>query len=185
MAMPKIEPLSRENASEEQRRVGDPMFEIRGTGYDGPFAILLHNSELAERASHYGSFVREGATLPKRLSELVIAMTARHWSAQYEWAAHRHQAASAGVDEAVLEAIRTRKRPEFEHADEEIIYDYVTELYANRGISDGVHGRAVEAFGEVGVIGIVSIAGWYTSVALVCNAFDLEVDEAHPTPPLP
>lgn len=181
--MPKIEPLSRENANDEQRRVGDPIFELRGSGYDGPFAILLHNAELAKRANHYGSFVREGATLPKRLSELVIAMTARHWSSQFEWAAHRHQAVSAGVDDAVLEAIRTRARPDFQHADEEIVHDYVTELYANQGISDQVHARAVEAFGEVGVIGIVSIAGWYTSVALVCNAFDLE--PTTDTPPLP
>ena len=183
--MPKIEPLSRENADDEQRRVGDPIFELRGGGYDGPFAVLLHNAELARRANHYGSFVREGATLPKRLSELVITMTARHWTAQFEWAAHHHQAVSAGVDGAVLEAIRVRERPDFGHADEEIVYDYVTELYANRGISDTVHARAVEAFGEVGVIGIVSIAGWYTSVALVCNAFDLEVDRPDPPPPLP
>ena len=92
---------------------------------------------------------------------------------------------SAGVDRAVLEAIRLRERPDFGHDDEEIVYDYVTELYANRGISDDVHARAVAAFGEVGVIGIVAIAGWYTSVALVCNAFDVEINRPDPPPPLP
>ncbi len=183
--MAKIEPLSHDDASDEQRRVGDPIFELRGSGYEGPFGVLLHNAELAKRANHYGSFVREGATLPKRLSELVIAMTARHWTAQFEWAAHHHQAVSAGVDRAVLEAIRLRERPDFGHDDEEIVYDYVTELYANRGISDDVHARAVAAFGEVGVIGIVAIAGWYTSVALVCNAFDVEINRPDPPPPLP
>ncbi len=183
--MAKIEPLTRDQASAEQRRVGDPIFEVRGVGYGGPFAILLRYPELAERADHYGTFVRQGATLPKRLSELVIAMTARHWTAQFEWSAHYHQALSAGLDGEILEAIRTRARPDFEHEDEEIVYDYVTELYANRGISDRVHARAARAFGETGVIGIVAIAGWYTSIALVCNAFDLDVTDQDPAPPLP
>lgn len=182
--MAKIEPLSRDHASDEQRRVGDPIFEVRGGGYGGPFGVLLHYPELAERADHYGTFVRQGATLPKRLSELVIAMTARHWSAKYEWSAHYPQALSHGLDAEILEAIRTRVRPAFAREDEGIVYDYVTELYANRGISDDVHIRATDAFGEVGVIGIVAIAGWYTSVALVCNAFDVTVtDDAPPTLP--
>ena len=40
--MAKIEPLSRADASAEQRRVGDPIFEVRGPDYGGPFAVLLH-----------------------------------------------------------------------------------------------------------------------------------------------
>jgi len=182
--MAKIEPLSREEASDEQRRVGDPIFDVRGGGYGGPFGVLLHYPELAEHADHYGTFVRQGATLPKRLSELVIAMTARHWTARFEWSAHYPQARSHGLGADILESIRRRERPVFAHDDEEIVYDYVTELYANRGISDDVHARATEAFGETGVIGIVAIAGWYTSVALVCNAFDVDVTDGAP-PPLP
>jgi len=184
MIMAKIEPLSRDQASDEQRRVGDPIFDVRGGDYGGPFGVLLHYPELAEHADHYGTFVRQGATLPKRLSELVIAMTARHWSARYEWSAHYPQALSHGLDPKPLEAIRTRAHPDFAQEDEEIVYDYVTELYANRGISDDVHTRATNAFGEAGVIGIVAIAGWYTSVALVCNAFDVTVTDDAP-PPLP
>ncbi len=65
--MPKIEPLSREDANEEQRRVGDPIFKERGHDYDGPFGVLLHYPELAERAYQYGTFLRAGATLTEAL----------------------------------------------------------------------------------------------------------------------
>ena len=183
--MPKIQPISREEATDEQRRVGDPIFEARGGAYRGPWGILLHNPELTEKAGIYGDYVRGGAGLPKRLSELVIAMTARNWRAQFEWAAHYHQGVAAGLDPDVLDAIGNRERPHFAQSDEQIVYDYVTELYANRGISDATHQRAVAEFGEAGIIGIVAIAGFYSSVALMCNAFDIEVSWPNPPPPLP
>lgn len=182
--MPKIEPVSRERASEEQRRVGDPIFAIRGGRYGGPYGILLHNPELARRADHYGAFLRAGVSLPKRLSELIIAITARHWTAQFEWAAHYHQGLEHGLAADTMEAIRTRRRPNFAARDEEIVYEYVTQLYANEGIAEAVHARAVAALGEEGVIAIVAIAGYYSSVALICNAFDLEVGRPDPPAPL-
>lgn len=183
--MPKIEPVSRAAASEEQRRIADPIFAARGGAYGGPWGILLHDPELFRRAGALGDYVRDGASLPKRLSELVIAMTARHWTAQFEWAAHYRQGLAAGLSAEVLEAIRTRARPRFAQADEEAVYDYVTALYANAGIPDAVHRRAVAAVGERGVIGIVATAGFYSSIAMVINAFDLEPRQENPPPPLP
>ena len=182
--MPKIEPLTREDATEEQRRVGDPIFKERGHDYDGSFAILLHYPELAELADSYGSFLRSRTSLPRRLSEIIIAMTARHWTARFPWSAHFGQAIDAGVDAKVLEAIRVRARPAFGREDEEIVYDYVTALLANQGIPDRVHARAIDAFGKQGVIGMVSIVGWYGSLCLIANAFDLAVLDEN-APPLP
>lgn len=80
--MAKIEPPSGDRAGEDQRRVGDPVFEVRRGGDGGPFAVLPHYPEPAARANHCGTFVRQGATPPKRLSALVIAMTARRWTAR-------------------------------------------------------------------------------------------------------
>lgn len=182
--MPKIPIVREEEATEEQRRVGAPIFSLRGTGFSGPYGILLHDPELTEKAGQFGSFLRGGAGLPRRLSELVIALTARHWTAQFEWAAHHHQALEHGLDASVLEAIRTRRRPDFAAEDEEIVYDYVTQLYANKGIDDAVHRRAEAAFGVKGVIALVSIAGYYSYIAMVCNAFDLDVTRPDPPPPL-
>ena len=183
--MPRIAPVARAEASAEQRRIADPIFAARGGEYGGPWGILLHDPELFRRAGALGDYVRDGASLPRRLSELVIALTARHWTAQFEWAAHYHQALAAGLAAAVLEAIRTRTPPPFANDDERAVYDYVRALYANQGIPDDVHRRAVAAVGERGVIGIVATAGFYSSIALVINAFELPVRRADPPPPLP
>jgi 4-carboxymuconolactone decarboxylase len=189
--MPKIAYLRRDEASEEQRRIAAPIYQARKGGlakgvYGNPYGILLHFPELAERASNLGSFLRDagGGTLPKRISELVIALTARHWTCQYEWSAHHHQALQIGLDPAALEAIRTGGSPEFDREDEAITFEYVRQLYANAGISDDLHRQAVALFGEKGVISIVAIAGYYSFLALVCNAFDLEVTRENPPPPL-
>lgn len=183
--MPKIQPVSREEATPEQRRMADPIFEARGGQYGGPWGILLHCPELFEKAGALGSHLRDGASLPRRLSELVIAMTARNWTAQFEWAAHHRQGLAHGLAPELLEAIRVRERPDFTEADEEIVYDYVTELYANAGISDAVHRRALEALGVEGLVSIISVAGFYSYVAMVINAFDLEPRQENPPQPLP
>jgi 4-carboxymuconolactone decarboxylase len=187
--MSKIPFLRRDEASDEQRRIATPIYEARGVKsdvYGNPYGILLHFPELAERASNLGSFLRDagGGTLSKRVSELVIALTAQFWNCQYEWSVHYQQALDAGLDPAVIEAIRLKERPKFGRADEEIAYDYAIQLYANRGIDDTLHRKAVDAFGEKGTICLVAIAGYYSLLALVCNAFDLQVTRVPPPPPL-
>jgi 4-carboxymuconolactone decarboxylase len=186
--MPRIPFIKRNEASEEQRRIAGPIWDIRGghdsDHYGGPWGIMLHNAELTEHAAQYGTYVRAGAGLPKRLSELVIAITARHWNCQFEWSAHHHQALQHGVPPELVEAIRTRAEPVIEAADEQAVYDYVSQLYAEKRVSGEAHARAVDAVGEACVIAIVAIAGFYSSVAMICNAFDLEVSSADPPPPL-
>ena len=44
-------------------------------------------------------------------------------SAQYEWFAHARHALEAGVSNDVIEAIRHRRKPDFERDDERLIYD--------------------------------------------------------------
>ena len=65
--MPKIAPLRREDASAEQRRIGDPVFTERGHDYDGPFGVMLHDPELAARAASWGAaWRRAGGELAAR-----------------------------------------------------------------------------------------------------------------------
>jgi 4-carboxymuconolactone decarboxylase len=43
------------------------------------------------------------------------------------------------------------------------------ELQRNHGVSDATYERAVERFGEQGVVEIVSLAGYYTMIAMILN----------------
>ena len=182
--MARIPELKRDELNAEQRRVGEIIYADRGNNYDGPYAVLLRNPELAERANQLGIYLRDGTSLARPLSELAILITARQWNAQFEWHVHENIARKAGLSDQVLAAIKNRQQPEFDTPDQEIVYDYVTELYAKREVSDAVHDRAVELLGEEGIVELVSVTGFYSMVAMTCNAFQPHLPDGK-LPPLP
>src|SRR3546814_14524215 len=111
---------------------------------------MLRSPELAKRAAHLGEFLRFSTSLPPRLSELAILVTARAWTAQYEWYAHAKLALKGGLDATIVDAIAERRDPPFRNEDERIVYDFCHELHPTHGVSDATYERAEEAFGEIG-----------------------------------
>ena len=52
---------------------------------------------------------------------------------------------------------------------EEIIYEFCTELHRNQSVSDRTYARAISKFGEQGVIDMLGVAGYYTFLSMVLN----------------
>ena len=169
--MARISAVAREEWTDEQTRVGDIIYGTREPGFSGPFAVLLRNPALAERIDQLGIYLRDGTSLEKNLSEVAILAAARHWNAQFEWVIHEIIARRAGIDEGVMETIRQGRRPKFDDEEEEIVYDYTAALFLKREIQGAVHNRAVALLGEDGVVELVCIVGFYSMVAIACNAF--------------
>ena len=53
--------------------------------------------------------------------------------------------------------------------DEEIVYDFWTELDRNKSVSDATYDRAVKKFGEPGAVSMTALNGYYTMLAMVLN----------------
>ena len=53
--------------------------------------------------------------------------------------------------------------------DEEILYNFCTELHQNKSVSDATYARMLTAFGEQGIIDAIGISGYYTLLAMVLN----------------
>ena len=128
--------------------------------------------------------MRWGTSLPDRLSELAIITTARFWRAQYEWYAHAPLAEKGGVPHAAVEAIRHGEAPTFARQDEALVHRICTELFTAQRLSDTSFNEAVAALGEVGLIEIISIIGYYTLIGNTLNVFQVAVPEGV-TPPFP
>jgi 4-carboxymuconolactone decarboxylase len=96
-------------------------------------------------------------------------MIARQWSQNYEWNAHYQLALNGGLTPDIAKAIAEGRRPERMAEDEEILYDFATELQRNYSVSDATYARAVAQFGEQGVIDTVSLMGYYTMISMVLN----------------
>lgn len=178
----RIPDLDPADMNSRQKDLFDAIAGPRGGVVRGPFAIWLRHPDLVEKANDFGNHLREGTSVPRRLSELGILVTARFWNASYEWYAHEGQAASLGVDQAIIDAIRTGGTPSFDDESEEVVYALASELYETRFISDPVYDRALSVLGQEQVIDLVAILGFYTMVAMTLNGFHAPLPEGAEDP---
>jgi 4-carboxymuconolactone decarboxylase len=181
--MSRVPDLAPTDMTSDQKRIHDEIASKRHGNVRGPFAIWLRTPAIADRANQFGNAIRVAGKLDKRLFELMVLIVARHWSAPYEWFAHEHQALKEGVAPAVVEALRHGKTPDFPRADEQLIYDVVTELNTRKILSQATYNRGVGHFGLDLFIELVTAIGFYTMVAMMLNAFDAPVPgSARPLP---
>jgi 4-carboxymuconolactone decarboxylase len=112
--------------------------------------------------------------------QLAVIMAARHWNAEYVWNAQSPRAKAAGVPEAAIEAIRTKKKASFTDPKEQAVYDLFSELYANQGVSDTTYDAAVKALAEKGLIELINVNGFYSIVATIVRTTGIPTrDGAH------
>ena len=67
---------------------------------------------MLSRARNVGDYVRCNSTLPPRLSEFVILITARRWTQQTEWAIHAPIAEQVGLPPEIISAVADGRRPD-------------------------------------------------------------------------
>ena len=159
--------------SPEQQRVHDDIAGGPRGGVRGPFHALLYSPSLADCAQKLGQYVRYDCSIPAKLRELAILITAHHWVAQYEWFAHEPHARKAGLPDPVIEAIRQGERPNFTDAAEAEIYDFCTELYDNKRISDETFAKVEARHGRVGAVELAGLLGHYNLIAITLNVCDI------------
>lgn len=177
MTMQRFPAIAPDDLTEQQKAASDTFTEGRGYAVRGPFLALLRSPEVMLRAKAMGDYLRFESSLPPRLSEMAILITARFWSQNYEWHAHRPLAEKGGLDPAIADAIADGRRPERMADDEAALYDFATELHVNKSVSDPTFARAREHFGDQGVIDLTAINGYYTLIAMVLNVARTELPE--------
>jgi 4-carboxymuconolactone decarboxylase len=151
-----------------------------------PYRAYITNPDLANRLSALSDYLRWNTSLPPRLSELAILITARQWTAQYEWYAHYPLALKGGLDPKIADAIAAGNRPEGMKDDETALYDLASELYRDKKVSDPVYKAALNQFGERGIMDIIGIIGYYdlVSMTLITMQAGPPDDKVKPLPAL-
>lgn len=140
-------------------------------GVRGPLAIWLHRPELAARAQELGRYCRYESSLEPRLSELAILTMARHWAAEYEWAAHKREALKAGLSPEVVEAIRIGHAPPYGDGSERVVHAVARAVLETRALSDDLYAEAVATLGEGRLVDLVGVLGYYTLISMTLNVF--------------
>lgn len=167
-AQNRMPPIPDEEMTDAQKEAVDEFRAARGEP-SGPWAVILRSPELLNRLRGVSDYLRFNSSLPPRLSEFVILITAREWTQNYEWAAHYRLAVEGGLNPDIAAALADGRRPEGMASDEEALYDFCTALHGDGRVSDAVYARAVAEFGEQGVVDMVGLSGYYTLIAMVLN----------------
>lgn len=134
-----------------------------------PFNVYLRSPILADQLRRVAEHIRFKSSLPFKLNEFAILVTARHWGAQYEWFAHHRLALKAGLNPAIAEELAQGKRPTGMDPDETAIYNFSHELHNTHQVSDANYKAVVDKFGEQGAVDLIAVNGYYVLVAMALN----------------
>jgi len=165
----RFKPLRYDDMTPAQKTMIEHLLGGPRAGADGPFNVLLRSPEMGDLAQQFGAAMRFNSSIPRKLNELAIIITARHWTSQYEWQAHHRAALQAGLSPAIADAIARGRRPAGMQHDEEVVYNFCTELLKTKQVSDATFNAARDAFGERGVVDLIGVMGWYNMVSMLLN----------------
>jgi 4-carboxymuconolactone decarboxylase len=169
MAQDRLPPVPADKMTDAQKQAAAQFKANRGQDVFGPFVPLLRSPEVMLRTMALGDYLRYKTALGTPLNEFVILITARQFTQHYEWSVHYPIAVQAGVKAEIAKAIAEGRRPLGMSPDQEIAYDFTTELLQNHCVSDPTYARAVARFGEQGTIEMVGVAAYYTYQSMVLN----------------
>jgi 4-carboxymuconolactone decarboxylase len=180
--MARFPKLGPEDMTPAQREVAaeisaGPRGEVRG-----PYIALLHHPALARHLQSLGEQLRWKSTLPAHLVELAVLVTARKWTCQHEWLIHEQLARKAGLDAAIIEAIRTWREPKAE-GDEALVYYFCRDAHDTGKVSDEAFEAVKARFGLDGALELLVLSGYYTLMAMVLNTAALPLPN-NAKPPL-
>ena len=178
----------------EQKKYFDALMAgpVSGTGSAGvvqgatslgaPFNVYMRSPVLAERLREVGEYLRFKSSIPARLNEFAILITARQWTAQYEWFAHHRLAMKAGLSPEVAADLALGKRPANMKPDEEAVYNFCQEMHTKHEVSDATYTAVFDLYGEQGIVDLIAVSGYYVMVSMILNVNRTPLPAGNPWP---
>ena len=181
--MARISLVTREAVPAKEQAAFDNFATSRGGAPTvGPYTIIAHMPEMAQRLEALRLYIRAEASLPQKLQELVMISVAREMSCAFIWYAHAAAARKIGVRGDVIDAIRERRPPTGLTPEEQVAVDFTRELLQSRRVGKATFDAATAKFGQRGVMTLTNLVATYAVLAYNMNTYELEAP-AHPTEP--
>jgi 4-carboxymuconolactone decarboxylase len=135
---------------------------------------------MAQRLEALRTYLRDEASLPPKLQELVMISVAREMSCAFIWYAHAAAARQAGVRDDVVDNIREQRALANLGPEEQTVVDFTRELLQNKKVSRPTFDAATARLGQRGTMTLTNLIACYAVLAYNMNTYDLEAP-AHPT----
>lgn len=175
---------SRDTLDADGRRAFDVIVNPESryaSGPRGPVTAWLYSPLMAEHVFPASTYLRYGTEKDQRLTELAILSTAREVRNQYEWTSHEPLAQRGGLEQEIIDLVR--RRGDLDAVGdvpglgdrERTIIRFAREVVSDEKVSAETYGRAVELFGEKGVMDLAGLIGYYSFVNVTLKAFDVQL----------
>src|SRR5205814_2101350 len=179
--MARIPLVTREQVAEKEKPAYDAFMQSRaGRPNVGPYSLLAHMPEMAQRLEALRLYLRDEASLSPRLQELVMISVAREMGCAFIWYAHAAPAKQAGVRAEVVDSIRERRPLKNLEPEEQTVGDFTRELLQHRKVSRATFDAATARFGRRGTMTRTNPIASYAVLAYNMNTYELDAP-AHPT----
>src|ERR1041385_1658333 len=168
-AQDRLPPLAADKLTAAQKKAFAEFKEERKQDVFGPFVPLSRSPQLMINAAKMGTYLRFGNSLPRDVSEFAILLVSRRFTQQYEWYVHAADGKTAGLSDAIIQAVADGRRPEGMSEGMEIVYEFSNELNDFHSVSDRTYARMVAKYGEQGMMDLVGLNGYYSFISMVLN----------------
>ena len=179
--MARIPLVTRDQIAEKEKPAYDAfMLSRAGRPNIGPYSLLLHMPEMAQRLEALRTYIRDEASLPQRLQELVMISVAAEMGCAFIWYAHAAAARQAGLRGDIVDNIRDKRPLVNLDPDEQTVIDFTRELLQHRKVGRPTFDAATARFVKRGTMTLTNLVACYAVLAYNMNAYELEAP-AHAT----
>jgi 4-carboxymuconolactone decarboxylase len=175
--MPRVAPITgKSDVPAEHHAVVDGVLKTFGQ-VRGPFSMLLHSPELAERILSIVNFYRDASVVEQKLRSLAILVAVREREAAYVWAAQVAAARRAGVREEVIDLIRAKGDASALPLEEREIVVYAQQLVRGNQVDQATFDALQKRYGTKWLVELTAAANYFGLLCGIVNAFEV------PAPP--
>ena len=183
--MSRIPPVTRQRVKPELRAVFDQVSSGPGGVGTGPMSVLKNSPEMARRAIPLFEYVRNESSVPPKLRELAMIVTARAMDCPYIWNIHAGLGRQAGLSDAMVTALRDKRPLPPLPADEAAVYAYTTQLFQAHRVKQDTFQAVLQLVGAQGLVELNTLIGYYTMLAFNANSVELQLPQNVTETPLP
>lgn len=138
-------------------------------GVEGPFVPLVYVPGILDRLQALGEHCRFRTSVPPKLRELAIIITARYVAAPLEFHVHAMEAREFGLAQEIIDSVAAQQRPEGMDADEELVHDFCAAYHSFGRVSEDIFQKVANHLGRTMVIELMATCGYYAMLGLSMN----------------
>jgi 4-carboxymuconolactone decarboxylase len=171
--MPRIAPITgKADVAPEHHAVVEQVEAVFGN-VRGPFSMLLHSPQLAERAVHLVKFIREQSIVEGKLRSLAVLAFVRERESPYVWAAQVNLARENGLREPAIDILRAKGDLAALEPHERDIARFGRQLARSNRVDQTLFDTLLQRYGVQWLVELTAAINFYGMLAGIANAFEV------------